>query len=402
MMIPASESAPTPFAVKATLLLVATLPMMAFSPLSPSLPSIHAEFASVPYIDYLARFVLTLPAIFIAMFAPLAGVIADRFGRKPLLFASVAVYGISGVSGFFIDSLTLLLVSRAVLGVAIGGVITATTAFVGDYYSGRARQSFLGLRGAFVNFAAVGFNIVGGLITTINWRFAFLIPVVAFFLLPLIAGRLHDKVRKGGVHAGASTRGAPAPAAERTSVLFLGLALFLAASYSMAFFLVPVQMAFYLRELGNADPATAGLVIAISAMAVALTSLAYSRTRARIGAEAVMALAFALAAVGYFFVGAAHSVSQVLVAVVVSGCGYGFLMANVVVWILDGTPESIRGRVSGGIATATFVGQFLSPLASQPIVNAFGVGATYTAASAGLAVIALGFFVFVVARRVGG
>jgi hypothetical protein len=89
----------------------------------------------------------------------------------------------------------------------------------------------------------------------------------------------------------------------------------------------------------------------------------------------------------------------VFVAVVVSGCGYGLLMANIVVWILDGTPAAIRGRVSGGIATATFIGHFLSPLFSQPIVNAFGVGATYLAASAGLVVIALGFFVFVVARR---
>lgn len=398
-MTSASESAAPPFAVKVTLLLAVTLPMMAFAPLSPSLPAIHAEFASVPYIDYLSRFVLTLPAIFIAVFAPVAGVIADRFGRKPLLLASVAVYGLAGISGFFIESLTLLLVSRAVVGIAIGGLMTAGMAFAGDYYSGRGRQSFLGLRGAFVNFAAVGFNVVGGFIAIVNWRLAFLVFVIAFLLLPFIARILHDKDHRRGTPAGARAPRTALRAADGTPVLFLAVALFLTAAYSMAFFVVPVQMAFYLRELGNANPATAGFAIATSALAVSVTSLAYARARARMGAETVMALAFALAGLGYFFVGTAGGVPQVFAAVIVSGCGYGLLMANIVVWILDGTPAAIRGRVSGGIATATFVGQFLSPLASQPIVNAFGVGAAYTAASAGLTIIAVGFFVFVVARR---
>lgn len=395
----ASDNAAPSFAVKATLLLVVTLPMMAFAPLSPSLPAIYAEFASVPYIDYLSRFVLTLPAVFIALFAPVAGVIADRFGRKRLLFASVAVYGASGIAGFFVESLTALLVSRAILGIAIGGLMTAATAYVGDYYAGTARQSFLGLRGAFVNFAAVGFNLVGGFIAIVNWRLAFLVFVFAFFLLPFISRSLHDKSPGRGTMGGAAMSGAAAPKADRIPVFFVSLALFLTAAYAMAFFLVPVQMAFYLRELGNADPAVAGLMIATSALAVAVASLFYTRARARMGAEAVMALAFALAGLGYFFVGTADSVSQVFVAVVVSGCGYGLLMANIVVWILDGTPAAIRGRVSGGIATATFIGHFLSPLFSQPIVNAFGVGATYLAASAGLVAIALGFFVFVVVRR---
>lgn len=395
-MISASESAASPLAVKVTLLMVVSLPMMAFAPLSPSLPLIYAEFAGTPYIDTLSRLVLTLPAVFIAVFAPLAGVIADRFGRKRLLAASVALYGVAGLSGFFIDNLTLLLASRACVGVALAGVLTVSTALSGDYYSGRQRQAFLGLRGAVVNFAAVGFNLIGGVIASINWRFGFLFFTFAFILLPLIAANLHEKYSGAGSRREALRRVA---AAERTPVFFLTLSFLLTAAYAMAFFMVPVQMAFYLRELGSSEPSTAGLTIAVSAMAVAVTSLAYSRARARFGAESVMAVAFALAALGYYFVGSADSVPQVFAAVVVSGCGYGLLMANMVVWILDGTPAAIRGRVSGGIATATFVGQFLSPLVTQPIVNAFSVGAAYVAVSAGLGVIALGFIVFVLVRR---
>ena len=162
----AGDGAAEGFAVKLTLLIAMALPMMAFAPLSPALPAISAHFADVPNIDYLSRFVLTMPAIFIALLSPVAGLVVDRFGRKRLLVGSIALYGVSGVSGAAFDSLSLLLASRAVIGVAMAGILTATTTLVGDYFSGKDRQRFLGLRGAFVNYVAVIINALGGLIAS--------------------------------------------------------------------------------------------------------------------------------------------------------------------------------------------------------------------------------------------
>lgn len=400
----ASDDATPGFAVTATLLIVMALPMMAFAPLSPALPAISAHFAHVPNVDYLSRFVLTLPAIFIASLSPFAGFLVDRFGRKRLLLVSIALYGVAGVSGAAFDSLSALLATRAVIGVAMAGILTATTTLVGDYYAGKDRQRFLGMRGAVVNYVAVFINILGGLIATVNWRASFAIFIIAFALLPLASRVLYEPARqpRGGQRATAGIGDGPNPGAEPVPGLFLAFGYAITVAWAVAFFMVPVQLPFYLRELGAESPAIAGLAIATSGFSVATISLFYARMRSHLRAETMMAIGFGLIAVGYLLVAAAGAAYHVFGAVVVSGVGFGFLMANVVVWILDRTPARVRGRVAGGITTATFVGQFSSPLVSQPIANAFGLATAYATIAAAMAVIAAGFLLYLILGRVSG
>jgi MFS family permease len=70
--------------VKITLLLISTLTVMAGATIAPSLPAMQAVFADIPNVGYLVWLVLTLPALFIAIGAPLVGVLIDQLGRKPM------------------------------------------------------------------------------------------------------------------------------------------------------------------------------------------------------------------------------------------------------------------------------------------------------------------------------
>lgn len=87
------------FALKVTLLFVATLTIMAGTTVAPSLPAIEQTFLSTPHVDIMSRMVLTLPSVFVAFCAPIAGVLADRFGRKRLLLGAILFYSLSGMSG---------------------------------------------------------------------------------------------------------------------------------------------------------------------------------------------------------------------------------------------------------------------------------------------------------------
>ena len=110
--------------LKLTLLLTSTLTVMAGATIAPSLPGMEKHFSElgVANAELLVRLVLTFPALFIMIGSPIAGIIIDKFGRKPPLAASVLLYGLAGSSGSYLESLELILVGRALLGLAVAGV----------------------------------------------------------------------------------------------------------------------------------------------------------------------------------------------------------------------------------------------------------------------------------------
>ena len=55
-------------------------------------------------------------------------------------------------------------------------------------------------------------------------------------------------------------------------------------------------------------------------------------------------------------------------------------------------PPALRGRVSGLLVSGIFIGQFLSPIVSQPLITASGYGAAY--AMVGAVVLVFGIIAF--------
>src|SRR5471032_3281334 len=87
------------------LLLPITLAVMGISVLGPVVPLLLAHFQSVPYHEYLVMGgILTMPAIWVLLFSPVAGLMADRFGRRNLLVASMIVYAFVGIAPAFLNN----------------------------------------------------------------------------------------------------------------------------------------------------------------------------------------------------------------------------------------------------------------------------------------------------------
>jgi MFS family permease len=92
--------------------------------------------------------------------------------------------------------------------------------------------------------------------------------------------------------------------------------------------------------------------------------------------------------IGYSIIGLATSYGVVLLGLAIAGLGLGLLMPNMNVWVASSVPDTLRGRALGGLTTFFFLGQFLSPLFSQPLSQLFGLGKTYLLA--GLLLLVLG------------
>ena len=67
-----------------------------------SLPLITKTFSHIPHIEFFSKLMLTIPSIMIALFAPIAGMIVDRFGRLKPLYTGIILFVIGGSSGFYL------------------------------------------------------------------------------------------------------------------------------------------------------------------------------------------------------------------------------------------------------------------------------------------------------------
>jgi MFS family permease len=376
-----------------TLLAVSTMTVMAGATISPALPSIRAAFSGVENADVWVRLVLTLPALFTAVGAPLAGWLVDRAGRRVVLLSAMLLYGVSGSAGGAVSSIEALLVTRAGLGLAVGGLMTAATTLIADYFAGRRRKAVMGKQSVFMAGGGILFVILGGALSDISWRAPFGVYLAAFVLLIPAYLHLHEPDLDDDNQEPSGTPPADAPwlrIAPIFAVGFLGMA---------AFYMIPVQIPFYLRTLGVSSGLVVGVAIATATLMSAVVGNFYEQIQSHLGYLGTLGALLLLFGIGYVLIGFAASLPGVVMGIAVGGLGMGLLMPTLNSWLGDLAPKRIRGTVLGGLTTCFFLGQFVSPLLIQPVIDALSVGSAFFFAGLFLAVLAVGAGILAYGQR---
>jgi MFS family permease len=259
----------------------------------------------------------------------------------------------------------------------------------------------MGLQAAFISLGAFVFILAGGALADISWRGPFFVYLTAFLFVPLIAVALYEPIRTpvGAAPSPEIANNPTPPTSTHPPTPFplraLSLVFGLSMVNQMVFYLVPVQIPFYLQELNKATGAQIGVAIAAITIFGAATSFLYRRISGRLGVVGTVILANIVMGTGYIVVGLATTYALVVLGLAIAGLGLGLQMANMNTWAAAITPQRFRGRALGGVATFMFLGHFLSPVASQPLVVTYGFSMAFGLAGGLLLFVAL---VFLVAR----
>jgi MFS family permease len=371
-------------AMKALLLAISSLTVMAGATIAPGLPGMRETFADMAGADALVRLVLTLPALFIGLAAGPAGAFLDRVGRVRMLFFAMLLYVAAGTSGTWVDSLPMLLVGRAMLGVSIAAVMTATSTIVGDAFTGIARSRYLGVQSAFMAFGGVLFLTLGGALASIGWRAPFFVYLLAVPLLPLIFVVLRGAP---GTAAAPKREGPRVPIPWGT----IGLPIATAFAGMALFSLVPVQIPFLLKQTGFGGAAVTGFAIATMTLTGGIASLQYRRLAARVSREVIAATTFGLMGLGYLVVAFAPNLGIVVLGLALAGLGTGLLMPNMNEWTMHATAGDVRPRALGVLNACLFGGQFVSPFLFAPFLELASLQTLFAGAAGVLVVITVAF-----------
>lgn len=370
--------------LKLTLLLVSSLTIMSVITISPALPQMAAAFSGVKNAAFLVKLVLTIPALMIAVCSPFAGRLIDRHGRLKILRLSLLLYALAGTSGFYLDNLYAILISRAVLGIAVGMSMTIVITLIADYFDGLERQRFVGIQIAFMSLGGILFIGLGGVLADIGWRYPFLIYLFSLAVLPLTLLYLHEPPVTVKTDGASQRVNAP----SLLWMLFVNIMLMW-----IIFFIIPVQVPFYFKAIGIAKNSIIGAAIAISTAASAISSFFYSKIRTYLSFLSVYAVGYLLMAAGFSCVAVANTYMMVVAAMALAGFGMGMMIPNTNMWVMKITPPAIRGKEIGKLTTFWFLGQFLSPIVVFPLLKHFSLAATFMMAAAFLLLLSAIFLI---------
>src|SRR5206468_3414774 len=125
--------------------------------------------------------------LFFAASVLAVGSLSDRFGRKGMLLAGLAVFGLASLAGGLMDSAGALIAARSVMGVGAAMVFPSTLSLLTNVFTERGeRARAIGLWGAITGAAIALGPIVGGwLLEVSDWRSIFfaMAPIAAIAAL---------------------------------------------------------------------------------------------------------------------------------------------------------------------------------------------------------------------------
>ena len=337
-----------------TLLVQQALPTMGPLLLVPVLPLIMAEYGSMPGAAYWIPSMLTVPALCMALLSIVAGAASDRFGRRHLLIAALALYAVAGMAPLALTSFTAIFIGRILLGVCEAIIVTLSVTMMADYFTGPRRDRWLAL----VTTVASGSGVIllalsGTLGAAYGWRAPTAIYGFALLILPAMVLFTWEPSRHDGDPVESGNTAFPwAHVLGVSAVTLMG---------STLFFAVAIQQAFGLIELGIVSPARIGFLTAVSGMGNPIGSLIFRRF-VSIPTGRLLAIEMTLIGGGCLAMSQSGNDIAFSVSAFCGLIGAGMLMPTLMTWMVRGLPFTVRGRGVGIWQSVFSTGQFASGL----------------------------------------
>lgn len=182
--------------VMASLMTVMLLASLDQTIVSTALPTIVGELGGLEHLTW----VVTAYLLAVTTVTPLYGKLGDQFGRKVVLQAALVLFLLGSVLCGQAQSMTELILFRAVQGLGGGGLMVSAQGAIGDVVAPRERGRYSGLFGAIFGVSAIIGPLVGGFFTThLSWRWIFYVNlplgVLAFAAIALTLPAARDRVR---------------------------------------------------------------------------------------------------------------------------------------------------------------------------------------------------------------
>jgi DHA1 family tetracycline resistance protein-like MFS transporter len=311
--------------------------------------------------------------------APVLGDLSDRYGRRPVLIASLLGTVASFVLLAVARTVPVLFVARIVDGLS-GGNISTARAYIGDVTTEANRARGYGLIGAAFGIGFVAGPAVGGALSRLSyaapaWAAAGVAAgaaVLAWRLLPETAHRVSARRAAGW-------RDLPDLLARPGVGRLLVVDFLYWASISV------YQTAFALfgaRRFGF-DVSQTGYVLAlVGAIGVVVQVAAVGPVVRRLGEHRTLVAGLVLAGGGLLAASVAHRVGAFVLALLPAAVGAALAVPSLTSLLSFCAPAAEQGRIQGVASSLEGLGRAVGPVWGNGLLGAAGETAAFASAAA--------------------
>ena len=353
---------------------------------TPAIPDILAEFGVESARSGLLVAAGSIAGIFVA---PVAGLLADRFGRRIVLASCLGIFGLFGGLAAFAPTFEVLLLARLFQGVGSAGLINLAVVLIGDHWTGSERTHVIGRNTAVLTVGLAAMPLLSGAVTEVaGWRVTFGIYTVALLTAVAAWWILDGGRRAEPVRVVDQVRDA-AFVLRKPILLATTGAGFLVFTIIFGLFLTVVPV--HLAEVFGMEAGARGLIISLPAITSTLAAFNLARITSRISARTIVVTSAIGFVVAFTTIGAAGAIALIVVAALVYGASEGALIPMLQDLNISAAPEEHRASVIAIWVAFARMGQTLGPLVSGAMLGFLTTGTTLViGASVALAILLLG------------
>jgi len=337
-------------------LALTTTSMLGVGSLSPAFPQIMQEFGLNSHEVGLLITVYTAPGI---VLSPLAGLAADRLGRKRVIAIGLLIFAASALACAFAPNFEALVLLRFLQGVGGSPLTALNNTVLGDIFSGRRRMEALGYNQSVSSVSALCHPLLGGAAALAGWRYPMLLPLTALPVAWLVAFHLDDPTPTHRSSLGGYFASAAKGIFDR-GMLALYLVNF--TNIMVIYGVNLVYLVVLIKERYAASPLEIGIVVATSAAVSGLVGTQAARISDLMSPRQMIVVGMVVSGIGITLNLYMSGLWWLMIPAFIRGLGQGVLNPALYSTIIDRAPTEGRAAVMGFSSTMFRSGQTFGPL----------------------------------------
>ncbi|MBP2656507.1 MAG: hypothetical protein H6Q73_4076 [Firmicutes bacterium] len=297
-----------------TILLLSLLPVESGQLVMPVLGELSKAFPTAD--GALIGLVMVLPMGGMILFNLIGGTLSIKMDKKKLLTWGMVLYIIGGVGPAFVNSIYMILLMRAIIGIGAGICAPLAMGLIAEFFEGNEKASLMGLSIAVSSIGGAALAFLGGYVALWNWRYTFLIYGFAVIVLALQMYILPEMKPQLNAPA-ADSKASPAAGKPRFNAGFYILTVLAICQCAFGFVVVQKLPIFIMNEnLG--DPMVIGSMISLTMVCGFFGGLAFGAVY-KVLKNNTLPMLMVLGTVAFFILSFAHDLTMIFVSQAIFG-----------------------------------------------------------------------------------